>query len=386
MRRFTWKQALLPLGLWTLLVLFFSTRTEVRGEPFVWIPITWGQALKISLAQWSAWGGLALLIIWIDRRLPVERDALFRRFLFHVPLSVIFTVAYTYLEFRESHAPRRTARRVADGGRASRDVTWRVIHRNGTFFYWVIVGTYIAVDYQNHLKNRLVRTAELERLLSDARLNVLRTQLQPHFLFNALNAISAHIESEPRTARLMLERLGDLLRLSLDHIDQQEIGLDQELAFIERYLQLQAMRFEDRLNISMNVEPEARDALVPPFILQPLVENAVQHGAAARSANGTIAVEAWRDNGRVRSRRSRQRSRAAGRMVARPEPGDRHRKHPRTSPASVWRAESKSEVFSGTRRRRARRPQHAVSFFVNNQVTGCRKQPHYRGSHPHHHR
>jgi two-component system LytT family sensor kinase len=298
-KRLEWRRLLLPLGLWTLLVLFFSTRTEVRGEPFVWIPITWAQALKISLAQWSAWGGLAILIIWIDRRLPVQRDALFRRFLFHVPLSVIFTVAYTYLyhaNLSVLDAP-RDASLLAGGVLAT---AWRVIHRNTTFFYWVIVGTYIAVDYQNYLKDRLVRTAELERLLADARLNVLRTQLQPHFLFNALNAISAHIESDPRAARLMLERLGDLLRLSLDHIDHQEIGIDQEMAFVERYLQLQAMRFEDRLNVSMTLAPDVHDALVPPFILQPLVENAVHHGAAARSANGTIAVEAWRDNGHIR--------------------------------------------------------------------------------------
>ena len=299
MKSFAWKQALLPLGLWSLLVLFFSTRTEVRGEPFVWMPITWGQALKISLAQWSAWGALALLIVWIDRRLPIARDALFRRFLLHVPLSLVFTVAYAYLNYANLtilDAPRDAS--LLSGGVLA--TSWRMIHRNGTFFYWVIVGTYIAIDYQNHLKNRLVRTAELERLLSDARLNVLRTQLQPHFLFNALNTISAHIESEPRTARLMLERLGDLLRLSLEHIDHQEISLDQELAFIERYLQLQAMRFEDRLNVTMNLDPDVHDALVPPFILQPIVENAVQHGAAARSANGTIAVEAWRDNGSVR--------------------------------------------------------------------------------------
>ena len=299
MRRLTWTQVLLPLGLWSLLVLFFSTRTEVRGEPFVWIPITWGQALKISLAQWSAWGVLALLIVWIDRRLPIERDALFRRFLIHVPLSLVFTVAYAYFNYANLtilDAPRDAS--LLAGGILS--TSWRMIHRNGTFFYWVIVGTYIAIDYQNHLRNRHVRTAELERLLSDARLNVLRMQLQPHFLFNALNTISAHIESEPRRARLMLERLGDLLRLSLDHIDHQEIELDQELAFVERYLQLQAMRFEDRLSVSMNLAPDVQGALVPPFILQPLVENAIQHGAGARSANGTIAVDAWRDNGHVR--------------------------------------------------------------------------------------
>jgi two-component system, LytTR family, sensor kinase len=296
---FTWKRLLTPLALWSLLVLFFSTRTEVRGEPFVWIPITWGQALKISLAQWTVWAGLAAIIIWFDRRLPVQKDALIRRFCFHVPLSVVFTVAFTYLNHASLFildAPRDAS--LLAGGLLG--TAWRVIHRNTTFFYWVIVGTYIAVDYQNHLKNRVVKTAELERLLSESRLNVLRTQLQPHFLFNALNTISAHVEHEPKMARLMIERLGDLLRLSLDHIDQQEIRLDQELAFVEKYLQLQAMRFEDRLKVSMNLDPAALEALVPPFILQPLVENAVQHGASARSSQGTIAVDASRVNGQVR--------------------------------------------------------------------------------------
>ena len=293
-----WKRYLPLVALWALLVLFFSTRTEVRGEPFVWVPITWLQALKLSLAQWSAWGALGLVIIAIDRRLPVEKDALVRRFLWHVPLSLIFTVVYTYLNY----ALLMVLQGPADSSLLAGGVlatSWRMIHRNGTFFYWVIVGTYIAVDYQNHLKDRLIRTAELERLLSESRLNVLRTQLQPHFLFNALNAISAHVEDDPSTARLMLERLGDLLRVSLDHVDRQEIRLDQELAFVEKYLQLQAMRFEDRLSVSMNLDPDVLDALVPPFILQPLVENAVRHGAAARSSDGTVTVEASRVNGSV---------------------------------------------------------------------------------------
>ena len=353
-----WKKVLLPAGLWGLLVLFFSTRTEVRGEPFVWIPITWAEAVEISLAQWSAWGLLAVVIIWIDRRLPLGRDALVRRFLCHVPLSVIFTVAFTYLNYAILtllDAPRDGS--LLAGGILS--TAWRVIHRNGTFFYWVIVGTYIAVDYQNHLKNRLVRTAELERLLSDARLNVLRTQLQPHFLFNALNAISAHVEREPKTARLMLERLGDLLRLSLDHVDQQEIGLDQELAFVEQYLQLQAMRFEDRLNVSMALHPGVQDALVPPFILQPLVENAVQHGAAARSANGTDRRRGVARQRPRPPRGSRQRPWTAGGMVARPQSGNRHREHARAPAASVRRAESESEDLADAGRRRARRSQLA---------------------------
>ena len=126
-----WKRVVPPLALWSLLVLFFSTRTEVRGEPFVWIPITWVQALKISLAQWSAWGVLALVIIWIDRRLPVEKDAIVRRFLWHVPLSLVFTVAYTYLNYLNLillDVPRDPSL-LAGGVLAA---SWRVVHRNGT--------------------------------------------------------------------------------------------------------------------------------------------------------------------------------------------------------------------------------------------------------------
>jgi LytS/YehU family sensor histidine kinase len=171
--------------------------------------------------------------------------------------------------------------------------------RNTTFFYWVIVGMYLLLDYQNHLKDRAVRNAELERLLSDARLETLRTQLQPHFLFNALNAISACIEERPRAARRMPEQLGELLRMSLDHTDEQEISLEREFAFVDRYLRLQAARYEGQLSVSLAPDSGVRAALVPPFVLQPLVENAVRHGTSRQSTPGTIHVEAWRTNGRV---------------------------------------------------------------------------------------
>ena len=180
--------------------------------------------------------------------------------------------------------------------------SWRVMHRNTTFFYWVIVGVYIALDYQSHLKDRVIRTRSFKRLLSAARLNNLRNQLQPHFLFNALNAISAYIEQKPRLARQMIEQLGDLLRLSLDHSDEQEITLAQELAVVDRYLKLQAVRFEHRLQISLTSDPQVLDALVPPFILQPLVENAVRHAASVRSSPTRVEVEAWRQNGHLRVR------------------------------------------------------------------------------------
>jgi two-component system, LytTR family, sensor kinase len=295
------RQWLGALALWALLVLVFSARTEIRGEPFVWVSLTWSESLRLAISQWTSWLLLSVLIVWIDRRLPVRRDVLLPRLICHIPLSVVFTVAFSYLHY---------------GGRWLLDVpgdpslvaggllatSWRVMYRSTTFFYWVIVGVYIALDYQSHLKDRVIRTAELERLLSTARLNNLRNQLQPHFLFNALNAISAYVEQKPRLARQMIEQLGDLLRLSLEHSDEQEITLAQELAFVDRYLKLQAVRFESRLQVSLTSDPQVLDALIPPFILQPLVENAVRYAAAARSSPTRVAVDAWRQNGHVRLR------------------------------------------------------------------------------------
>lgn len=286
------------LGLWALLVLVFSTRTEVRGEPFVWVQLTWSESLRIALSQWTTWALLSIPIIWIDRLLPVRRGALLPRFLCHVPLSIICTVAYTYVHHGGLwllDAPRDSS--LLAGGLLA--TSWRVMHRNTTFFYWVIVGVYIALDYQSHLKDRVIRTAELERLLSNARLDNLRAQLHPHFLFNALNAISAYVEDKPRQARRMLEQLGELLRMSLEHSDEQEITLAQEMAFIDRYLKLQAVRFDSRLRADLRPAPEALEALVPPFILQPLVENAVRYGAGTRTSATHIRVDAWRDNGHV---------------------------------------------------------------------------------------
>jgi len=161
--------------------------------------------------------------------------------------------------------------------------------------YWAGMAGYIALTFQHELRERRTRIAELESLLAQSRIETLRTQLNPHFLFNALNTISAHVEGAPRTARWMLEQLGDLLRLSLDHAGEQEIPLQQELAFVDRYLKLQKIRYEDRIDVIVDVEPTALRALVPTFILQPLLENAIRHGIATRTAPGTIEIQAWQD-------------------------------------------------------------------------------------------
>ena len=159
----------------------------------------------------------------------------------------------------------------------------------------VIVGVWTAYRYyQRYLWSELQRE-RVERLSSEARLEALRLQLDPHFLFNALNTVSAQLEADPRLARRMLEHLGDLLRLTLDSGGRTFVPLDDELSFLDHYLAIQRIRFGSRLRVEQSIDGPARRALVPSLSLQPLVENAIRHGLSARaSGGGSTPRVAWR--------------------------------------------------------------------------------------------
>lgn len=291
---------LLAVGFWTLVVLIYSTRM-MRVAPSEWIPISWFESLKIAAAQWYSWGLLSFAIYWVNRTLPFGKDALLPRLLCHVPLSLAFTVAYTYVNLGATILL-GTPHDLPWLGPSLLETLARAGYRLGTFVYWSIAAICMALDYQSDLKDREVRAAELERLLAEAQLARLRTQLDPHFLFNALNSISAYVESAPRQARLMLEQLGDLLRLSLEHADEQEVPLERELVFVDRYIQLQLARFSDRLDVQVHVNDDVLTAAVPTFMLQPLVENAIRHGVSKLPTAGTVELSAWRTDQKLRVR------------------------------------------------------------------------------------
>jgi signal transduction histidine kinase len=264
-------------------ILVYSTSADLHAEP-----LDWRASALAALAAGLAWLLVVPLVIAADRRLPIARDVLYPRLMLHVPLSLVVSWAFAYVDYgisRVLHAP------VTPDLLSASPLS--AMHRFNWLVYWAIIGWYVASDYQDQIRDRKVRTAELERLLAQSRLDTLRTQLHPHFLFNALNAISAHVESAPRTARWMLEQLGDLLRLALDHAEDQVIPLQRELAFVDRYMKLQKVRYEDRLDVILDVDPLALQALVPTFILQPLLENAIRHGIATRSTPGQIEIQAW---------------------------------------------------------------------------------------------
>jgi LytS/YehU family sensor histidine kinase len=168
--------------------------------------------------------------------------------------------------------------------------------------YWLILGARLTFRYYEQYVASELRLERMERSFSEARLNALRMQLDPHFLFNALNTVSAQVERDPRLARRMIEHLGDLLRLSLEARDRQEIPLVEEMAFLDHYIAIQKIRFGTSLRIEIEIAPEVKYALVPCLIVQPLVENAIRHGISRRAGGGSIAVKAWESAGRVEMR------------------------------------------------------------------------------------
>ena len=156
----------------------------------------------------------------------------------------------------------------------------------------------LAISYFRQARDREQLEARLER----AQLQTLKLQLQPHFLFNTLNTITALIGVDPRVAERMVSGLSELLRLSLRNAGEQEVPLSRELELLEHYVDIQQIRFRDRLTVTLEVAPDAMHALVPNFILQPLVENAIRHGIGPRAAPGHVDVRAYRENGSLHLR------------------------------------------------------------------------------------
>ena len=160
--------------------------------------------------------------------------------------------------------------------------------------YAAIVGLSYALTYYREAQARRLRAAHLETRLVEARLKTLEAELHPHFLFNTLHAISTLVHTNPEAADRMISRLSDLLRLTFDRSGAPGVSLQEELEFLQKYLEIEQVRFQDRLSVRFEVDPDTLDADVPRLILQPLVENAIKHGIAPRSGQGLIQISARR--------------------------------------------------------------------------------------------
>lgn len=296
----------LLIGCYALVVVYRTGWNSVeflsRGRP-----ISWPGPLFEEIIYWSLWLILTPLILLFAKKYRIEWNRLLStttaHLLFFAVVSVCQYFSFMYITFFLFRAP------TPEG--ALLDVLDRLpwlysgIFRN-IYKYWAIVGTYYAIDYSLKYRERerestelKLRASQLEAQLAQAQLAALKMQLQPHFLFNTLNTISVLMREDVDKANRMLLRLSELLRIALEKMEVHEIPLEQEIAFLKRYLEIEEMRFEDRLHVKIEVQPEVVDALVPNLVLQPLVENAIRHGITKSASAGRIEVKAARGNGKL---------------------------------------------------------------------------------------
>jgi len=289
------------VGTWAGRALLAACTSTVVGLIFsisMAASMGWRSSALLSLAQFWAWGLLIPLIVAFDRRLPFNDKQLTRRAMAHLAASLFVTVLYIYVFFFLQALLGVHPWSVMRFQQMVRLGAWGWFVWSGLIYWMIVGGIQVFRYYERYLSSEL-RLERMERNFSQARLNALRMQLDPHFLFNALNTISSHVERDPKLTRRMIEHLGDLLRMSLESKDRQEVPLQEELDFLEHYLEIQKIRFGDQLRVTLDIAPEVRHALVPSMVIQPLVENAIRHGISRRAGGGSVTVTAARENGHL---------------------------------------------------------------------------------------
>ncbi|HYY93688.1 MAG TPA: histidine kinase [Pyrinomonadaceae bacterium] len=288
-----WRERLTRLalvwGVWTLVGLFFASQVYVyfaRTEKAVGLlrSVVWQLLAAYVFAVSTP------LVLWLARRFPIGRSNWRRTLGLHLlagtAFAVVWAVCHITIDSLFSGEPR-----LVSPSNLARNVF--LMLDKELLVYWIVVLTsHASVYYQRY------REGELRA--SQAQLQALKMQLHPHFLFNALHAISALVHTNPEAADKMIARLGDFLRLTLDSSSAQEVPLRRELEFLNCYLEIERVRFNDRLTTSVEVDPRVLDCRVPNLILQPLVENAIRHGVSQRTAPGHVRVRAERNGDALR--------------------------------------------------------------------------------------
>jgi two-component system LytT family sensor kinase len=255
--------------------------------------------LALNVTYWYAWAVLVPGILWLARRYRFGRHTWRRAAAVHVVGVIVFTVAHAALTV--------TCRLLIMKALAGRDVSWWTYFQELFFLnfdwemmtYWAVVFLSHALDFHRESQERELTSAQLRTRLAEAQLQALQRQLHPHFLFNTLNTISALMHRDTDAADAMLERLSDLLRLTLDRVGTQQVSLKDELDFLRKYLEIERTRFGDRLQVHIDVESDTLDAAVPNLLLQPLVENALRHGIGPKIGGGRIDVCARHEGGNL---------------------------------------------------------------------------------------
>jgi len=284
---------LIQVGIWSTVSIFFCLQ-QYFYSIFTKKPIDLVHAFGFQISYYFCWVIFVPLIIYLANRCRIERGKWKANLSIHVLTGFLIGIIHRVISF-SFYVLFVTPEKVADGLSVIFAAKILVGSFDGVVIYWLIIGVYYSFDYYRQFREHKLIAAQLETQLAQAQLQALKMQLQPHFLFNTLHAISALMDDDIKAARLMLVRLSELLRQTLDNIGIQEVPLRQELEFLKSYLEIEQTRFQDRLRIQYQINPEILDARVPNLILQPLVENAIKHGIAPRAKGGLIKISVWHE-------------------------------------------------------------------------------------------
>jgi two-component system LytT family sensor kinase len=288
--------------IWTIIGIFFFSQS-LSQKFFSRDPTPWWHYLISWLVGVYLWALLMPGIIWLGRRFPIERRNWVRRVALHLLLGVLVSLVQLILESAIlSHLG------VFPGLMNTFVTTFAFLlvigFHTGIMTYWEVLGVQYGIGYYQNYQERKrealrleLRASELQSQLVQAQLGVLKMQLQPHFLFNTLNAIMVLVRQQrSKEAEQTLAHLSDLLRCVLEDVEAQEVPLRRELEYLQLYLSIEQVRFQDRLRVEISADPAILDAALPQMVLQPVVENAIRHGVGKSAAAGRVKISAVRSN------------------------------------------------------------------------------------------
>jgi LytS/YehU family sensor histidine kinase len=257
------------------------------------MPIPTGKLLVLNLALWYVPALMMPAIVWAARRFPFDSGHRLRAMIAHSVGALTFAAAHFIALMGVRFI-------LWENGGKWVGATWAQYFQRHIFeqldwslmVYAVMVGVSHAIAFYHESQQRKLRSAQLETQVVEARLRTLQAELHPHFLFNTLHAISTLVHRDPESADRMISRLSDLLRITFDRSGESKVSLKEEIDFLQKYLDIEQTRFQDRLRVSVHIEPDALDGEVPRMILQPLAENAIKHGIAGRHGGDHIHISA----------------------------------------------------------------------------------------------
>jgi two-component system LytT family sensor kinase len=300
-----WRLWIFVLVGWTLIGLTFTLNYYLFSDHYVAIfrqPPTLREMLVWELPYWFLWAALSPVVFRLTRRFPLERGRIMRNALAHLIACVALSLAHRAIYLLAGWLLHVAVYRQLASLSSVFNFLFFFNLQTGFMSYATILLVAYSIDYYRRHQEEELKISRLEAELAQAQLEMtqaqlqaLKSQLQPHFLFNTLNSISTLLDDDTDAADEMLARLGDFLRLTLENSGAQEVSLQEELEFLRCYLEIERVRFQDRLVVRLDIAPDTLDALVPNLILQPLVENAIRHGIVARRGSGLIEINARRD-------------------------------------------------------------------------------------------